>query len=47
MAKVAKALTALEVGRDLVAPGYHLVGTVPGLNLQIAPSGAKSLIRIA
>lgn len=44
MAKVAKALTALEVGRDLVAPGYHLVGTVPGLNLQITPSGAKSWV---
>ncbi len=43
MAKVAKALSALEVGR-LVAPGYHAVGTVPGLNLQVTPGGAKSWV---
>ena len=44
MAKVSEVLTALEVERDLVAPGYHLVGTVPGLNLQITPGGARSWV---
>jgi integrase len=43
MAKTAKALTAIEVGR-LDAPGYHSVGTVPGLNLQVTPGGAKSWV---
>ena len=43
MAKVAKALTALAVGR-LEAPGYHAVGTVPGLYLQVTPGGAKSWV---
>lgn len=43
MAKTAKALAAIEVGR-LDAPGYHSVGTVPGLNLQVTPGGAKSWV---
>lgn len=36
MPKVAKALTALEVGR-LTQPGLHAVGTVPGLYLRVLP----------
>ena len=43
MGKVAKALTAIEVGR-LDEPGYHAVGTVPGLYLQVTPGGAKSWV---
>ena len=43
MAKVAKPLTAIEVGR-LEEPGYHAVGTVPGLYLQVTPGGAKSWV---
>lgn len=43
MGKVAKALTAIEVGR-LEEPGYHAVGTVPGLYLQVTPGGAKSWV---
>lgn len=43
MAKVAKPLTALEVGR-LEEPGYHAVGTVPGLYLQVTQGGAKSWV---
>jgi integrase len=43
MAKTAKALAAIEVGR-LDAPGYHAIGTVPGLNLQVTPGGAKSWV---
>lgn len=43
MAKIAKALGALEVKR-LNVPGLHPVGTVPGLRLNIKPSGAKSWI---
>lgn len=43
MARTAKALTALEVGR-LETAGCHSVGTVPGLNLQVTPGGAKSWI---
>lgn len=43
MPKVAKALTALEVGR-LTRPGLHAVGTVPGLYLRVLdpPSTARS-----
>ena len=41
MAKQTDELTALQVKR-LVAPGRHAVGTVPGLMLEIKPSGAKS-----
>jgi integrase len=43
MAKTAKALAAIEVAR-LDAPGYHAIGTVPGLNLQVTPGGAKSWV---
>jgi len=43
MAKIAKALGAMEVKR-LNDPGLHPVGTVPGLRLNIKPSGAKSWI---
>jgi len=44
--KVAKELKALEVQR-LKEPGLHFVGTVPGLALQIMPSGARSwLLRV-
>lgn len=41
MAKIAKELSALEVGR-LTAPGLVFVGGVPGLALQITATGAKS-----
>lgn len=35
--------TALEVGR-ITAPGYHTVGGVDGLYLQVSPSGSRSWI---
>ena len=43
MARIAKALTAIEVGR-IKGAGYHAIGTVPGLHLQIAQSGARSWV---
>lgn len=43
MGKKAGTLGALEVSR-LTAPGLHFVGTVAGLALQIAPTGARSWI---
>ena len=43
MARIAKALGALAVGR-LKGAGYHAVGTIPGLYLQIAGSGSASWI---
>lgn len=43
MGKKAVTLGALEVSR-LTAPGLHFVGTVAGLALQIAPTGARSWI---
>lgn len=43
MPRLAKPLTALEVGR-LKAPGAHAVGTVPGLHLNVKPTGARSWI---
>ncbi|VWD17391.1 tyrosine-type recombinase/integrase [Burkholderia contaminans] len=43
MPKTAKELGALAVSR-LSGPGTHAVGRVPGLALQISPSGAKSWI---
>lgn len=43
MPKIAKELTALEIGR-LKAPGLVAVGGVPGLHLQIAPTQARSWI---
>jgi integrase len=43
MARIAKALMAIEVGR-IKEPGYHSVGTVPGLTLQVTGNGARSWI---
>lgn len=43
MPKKAKELGALDVKR-LSEPGFHFVGGVAGLALQIAPSGAKSWV---
>lgn len=43
MARIAKPLTALEVGR-LSKPGYQAVGTVAGLYLQVTEQGAKSWV---
>ena len=43
MPKVAKELSAKAV-RDLKSPGMHSVGGVPGLKLQVTPSGAKSWV---
>lgn len=43
MARKAKELSALEVGR-LTAPGYHFVGGVSGLILQVTESKARSWI---
>jgi len=43
VAKIAKELSAIEVKR-LSEPGLHPVGVVPGLRLNIKPSGAKSWI---
>ena len=46
MGRIAKPLTAIEVGR-IKGAGYHAVGTVAGLHLQVAESGARSwVIRI-
>jgi integrase len=41
MGKQADELTAIQVKR-LVTPGRHAVGTVPGLMLEVKPTGAKS-----
>jgi integrase len=43
MAKIAKAMGALEVGR-LTEPGLHPVGKVAGLRLNITKTGARSWI---
>ncbi len=43
MGRIAKPLTALEVGR-LTKPGYHAVGTVAGLYLQVTDGGARSWV---
>lgn len=43
MPKKAKELSALEVKR-LVEPGMHAVGTVPGLHLQVLPSGGRTWV---
>jgi integrase len=43
MPKIARELTALEIGR-LKAPGLVSVGVVPGLSLQISPTGTRSWI---
>ncbi len=43
MGRVAKQLGSLEVSRIKVA-GYHAVGTVPGLHLQVTDGGARSWV---
>jgi hypothetical protein len=43
MPRRAKDLTALEVSR-LTAPGFHSIGTVPGLQLQVSPTGHRSWV---
>jgi integrase len=43
MGRVAKELKALEVGR-ITKPGYHAVGKVPGLHLQVTLGGARSWV---
>lgn len=43
MPRVAKELSALEVSR-LSRPGLYAVGVVPGLQLQVAPTGARTWI---
>lgn len=43
MPKIAKPLTAIEVKR-ISEPGYHAVGTVPGLHLCVGGSGSRSWI---
>lgn len=43
MPKIAKPLSALGV-KNLTKPGMHLVGTVPGLSLNIKASGARSWV---
>lgn len=43
MPRTAKELAAIEVKR-LAKPGHHAVGGIPGLALQITPTGAKSWI---
>lgn len=46
MARKTKEMSALEVGR-ISAPGYHFVGGVSGLVLQVAKGGTKSwLLRV-
>lgn len=43
MPRVAKELSAIEVKR-IAAPGYHPVGGVAGLNLQVSDAGTKSWV---
>lgn len=44
--RIAKELSPLEV-RRLSTPGYHAVGKVPGLLLQVTPTGSRSwLLRV-
>jgi integrase len=43
MPKIARELSAVEISR-LKAPGLVSVGVVPGLSLQISPTGARSWI---
>jgi len=43
MPKAAIELKALDVQR-LTAPGLHFVGVVPGLALQVLPSGGRTWI---
>jgi len=41
MPRIAKALSAIEI-KNLMAVGYHAVGKIPGLILQVSPSGSRS-----
>lgn len=43
MPRLAKELTALKVSK-LTAPGLYAVGGVPGLHLQVTPTGARSWV---
>lgn len=43
MPRIARELTAIEI-KNLSAPGLAAVGGVPGLHLQITPSGARSWV---
>ena len=43
MPKIAKELSAIEVAR-LTAPGFHSVGVVPGLAMQVSTTGARSWV---
>ena len=43
MPRVARELGALAIGR-LTTPGWHAVGGVAGLGLQVAPTGARSWV---
>jgi hypothetical protein len=43
MPKIAKELSAVEVGR-LIKPGFHAVGGVPGLLLQVTETGARTWV---
>ena len=43
MPKIARELGALAIGR-LTTPGWHAVGGVAGLGLQVAPTGARSWV---
>ncbi len=43
MPKIAAPLKALEVAR-LTEPGFHMVGTVPGLALRVTAAGARSWV---
>jgi len=43
MPRVAKVLSAIEIKR-INAPGYHPVGGIAGLNLQVSNAGTKSWV---
>jgi len=43
MARIARALTAIEVGR-ISKPGYNPIGTVPGLYLNVTENGSRSWV---
>jgi hypothetical protein len=43
MPKIARELSALEVSR-LTRPGFHAVGGVPGLLIQVTGTGARSWV---
>ena len=43
MPRTAKELSALAVKR-LTVPGMHAIGGIPGLHLQVTPTGARSWI---